>query len=347
MINFYPGPSKIYPEIAAYLQEGLASGIFSMNHRSEAFHTLYSEFKLSFKQYFNIPSNYEIAFVSSATEAWEIVCQSYPHLPFWHCYNGSFGKKWFTQNRNTQAFSFAFHYNSNPDIALFPNETGVICLTNNETSNGTYINTETIKQLRLAKPNALIAIDTTSALGGINIDFSDIDICFSSVQKCLGQAPGLAVLVLSPKAIDLAKKENTYYNDIHQIAINAAKNETTHTPNIPAIYTLHRSIQNLLPMHVIEQTLKERQQQITQALLQQGLSLLAENEAVQSPVVFAVKITKGYFAEIQQLATQHQLIIGKGYGEFKEESFRIANFPAHNTADINQLLHFIKHIPCL
>ena len=37
MITFYPGPSKIYPQVELYLQDAYQSGTLSMNHRSQGF----------------------------------------------------------------------------------------------------------------------------------------------------------------------------------------------------------------------------------------------------------------------------------------------------------------------
>ncbi len=34
MITFYPGPSKVYPQIARYMQEAFEEGVLSINHRS-------------------------------------------------------------------------------------------------------------------------------------------------------------------------------------------------------------------------------------------------------------------------------------------------------------------------
>ena len=43
----------------------------------------------------DIPEDYRILFVSSATESWEIISQSLVRTKSPHFYNGAFGQKWF------------------------------------------------------------------------------------------------------------------------------------------------------------------------------------------------------------------------------------------------------------
>ena len=94
MITFYPGPSKVYPQIAQYAQEAVSSGIISQNHRSPAFVELSQTAIHHFKEKMDIPADYWVFYTSSATECWEILAQSLVQQESFHIYNGAFGKKW-------------------------------------------------------------------------------------------------------------------------------------------------------------------------------------------------------------------------------------------------------------
>ena len=61
-------------------------------------------------QKLSIPADYEIYFVSSATEVWEIIAQSLTIGDSLHYYNGAFGEKWFqyTSRIHTQTQGFSF-----------------------------------------------------------------------------------------------------------------------------------------------------------------------------------------------------------------------------------------------
>ena len=93
--NFYPGPSKIYDQVADYAADAFKKGILSINHRSPVFEDLYRLTKDRLFSFLNVPKNYHLVFTSSATECWEIISQSLVEESSFHIYNGNFGKKWF------------------------------------------------------------------------------------------------------------------------------------------------------------------------------------------------------------------------------------------------------------
>ena len=344
MINFYPGPSKIYPDVSKYFMEGLSSGLFSMNHRSNAFHELYSSFKNTVKSYFDIPSGYEVSTLSSATEAWEVINQSFSHLDFHHYFNGAFGEKWKDYNSliNNKVSSQLFNFDKVLDPSTIKDKEGVLCLTHNETSNGTFINDSILKKIRHNNPKALIAIDSTSILGGYAFDFTNIDICFSSVQKCLGQPSGMAVIITSEKVKSYLNQTVLHYNDLKSILKNSEKSETTHTPNISGIYNLYRTLQNIKPLNEISEQTLQRKQSIIKIGTESNLSFISSNPEISSPTVISINLSGRSFIEVETAALSKGLIIGKGYGKHKETSFRIANFPAHNSSEINILHSFLK-----
>ena len=76
MITFYPGPSKVYPQVADYAAQAVRDGIVSMNHRSAGFMAIVQETVWLLHKKLVIPPDYHVALVSSATECWEIVAQS-------------------------------------------------------------------------------------------------------------------------------------------------------------------------------------------------------------------------------------------------------------------------------
>lgn len=116
--NFYPGPSKIYPQVAGYFQEAMESGILERNHRSKAFQELFSDTKILLKSKLNIPLDYEIVMVSSATECWEIIAQSFIQHKSYHFFNGAFGEKWcnYTRKIHPKAEAISFGLEENPSF---------------------------------------------------------------------------------------------------------------------------------------------------------------------------------------------------------------------------------------
>lgn len=347
--NFYPGPSKIYPQVAGYFQEAMELGILERNHRSKAFQDLFSTTKSLLKSKLNIPLDYEIVVVSSATECWEIIAQSFVNDKSYHFFNGAFGAKWwdYTQKIRPNAEAISFGLEENPSFKSVDENAELLAFTHNETSNGTAISAKFQKEVRNEFPNSLIAYDATSSMAGNEFDWELGDIWYASVQKCFGLPAGMALMVVSPKAIARAKEinENGHYNSFNFILKNVLNNQTHHTPNIPNIYLLNRLMQNVENISAIYQNLKTRKEQFYEELIKlEKLKPLVLSNEFQSDTVFCLKGEVGFIQKLKERAEKEGFILGNGYGEWKENTIRIANFPAipnrHYTDLINFLLRF-------
>lgn len=350
MITFYPGPSKTDPRIREYMMKAIDMAVPSMNHRSSEFVSFVRSTVEATKQNLDIPDDYVVSFVSSATECWEIIAQSFISDESLHVFNGAFGEKgWqYAQNLSPTAHRFAFEPNDALDPAALPvtESTELISFTQNETSNGTQISPATIGEIRAQYPDPLIAVDATSSMGGIALDFTQADIWYASVQKCFGLPPGMALLVCSPKAIRRAQEihETLHYNSYLNILKNSEKFQTTHTPNNLNIFLLGEVMKNRPGIRAMDQLIRERSQRWYAFFERQDkLALLIENKAVRSDTVIAVKATPDHINLIKNNAREKDILLGRGYGQWLHQSFRIANFPAITEEEIDTLEHFLTN----
>ncbi|MFA0963190.1 aminotransferase class V-fold PLP-dependent enzyme [Roseivirga sp. BDSF3-8] len=346
--TFNPGPSKVYPEIPAYVQDAYDQGILSINHRSEGFMTLCREAVELLKDRLSIPDSYRIVFTSSATECWEVIAQSLTRTMSYHFYNGSFGEKWFTfaKNIRPKAKATTFDLTKMPDFESIklPKATEILCFTHNETSNGTRIPQMALESIHRKYPQALIAIDATSSLGGIALDFSRIDIAYGSVQKCLGLPAGLGLMILSPRAVERARQlnEGGHYNSLLRMLENMDKYQTHYTPNVLGIYLLKRSMEKRYGIGPIHKRLEEQYKDLSEVITNSSvLDWMVPDEYLRSRTVLAVKAPADRIAEIHRTANEAGIQLGKGYGPHKETSFRIANFPAIDSEDVEKLKAFL------
>lgn len=347
MITFYPGPSKVYPQIEQYLSDAYQSGILSVNHRSEPFMVMLKETIETMKLKLEIPAEYEIYFCSSATECWEIIAQSLVETKSLHVYNGAFGEKWmeYTQKVKPAARGFSFDLNELPDISAIVEDTAcdVICLTHNETSNGTALPDSFFVDLR-SQTEKIITVDATSSMAGVVFPWKDADVWYASVQKCFGLPAGLSVMVVSPKAVQQAEKigERGHYNSLLFVRDNFLKFQTPYTPNALGIYLAGRVMQQVESLSLISGEVKKRAESWYQSLAEMGYEALVENEEVRSDTVIAVAGEKQNIAAIKKAAKENGILLGNGYGDWKETSFRIANFPAITPDEITRLKDFLK-----
>ena len=347
MINFYPGPSKIYPQVAEYTSRGIETGILSMNHRSPEFMDLLSRTTSLLKEKLQIPENYEVVFTSSATECWEIIAQSLIEKKSSHIYNGAFGEKWmdYTSKLGKQVQPIPFGLDEELSTEI-EESCEVICITQNETSNGTQLPCNEIQKIRESNTNQLLAIDATSSMAGAYLNFGLADIWFASVQKCFGLPAGQAVMVLSPKAIEVARRinENQHYNSLTFLLDNAIKNQTAYTPNILGILLLNQLLSDLENIESIAERIGNRCSELYSVLDKTNhLSPLSEYQPYLSKTVVAIK-PESNLGGIMNAARESGLLLGQGYGAWKESSFRIANFPAITDNEWGTLLQFLSKL---
>lgn len=348
MITFAPGPSKVYDALPRYMQDAYMQGILSANHRSSVFMNLYQETEQLMREKLHMPADYKLLFTSSATENWEIISQSVVEKASFHIYSGSFGKKWLEFAKHIIPATEALKIEANQSIDV-PNLAigeafDLIAVTQNETANASQVPMSVLKELEEKYPEKMIAVDTTSSMGGIELDFSLADIWYASVQKCFGLPAGLGILIVSPKAIEKAKRkgEKGRYNSLNFILENAAGYQTHYTPNVFGIYLLNRVLKDLEEIQQVDTRLRKRMLKLETAIAKSPkFRLLVDNEATRSTTVLAVSGSEELISSVKKAAEKEGMQLGSGYGPLKPTSFRIANFPAITDEEFDRLISFL------
>lgn len=350
MLTFFPGPSKVHPELQTYLNEAFAEGILSISHRSEAFNQLSGKTLRLFRQKLGVPDSYTLLYTTSATECWEIIAQSLTRKQSVHFTSGSFGDKWFQ-------YASALHPAARKipmalNEALYPESLDVleadelICLTQNETSNGTQIDFETLAGIRGSYPDRLIALDCTSSMAGIQLPWILGDVWFASVQKCFGLPAGLGLMALSPAALQRAQEigEKSHYNSLILMLEHIEKYQTSCTPNVLGIYLLCRVLEQIPGIEKTDSQLRLRMKNYLASLKGNTLKPLISNDSVRSSTVLAVKGEPDYIAALKLEAKAQGFLLGSGYGKWKNDTFRIANFPAFSDSEVQAMCRFLSSV---
>ncbi|GAB3556484.1 aminotransferase class V-fold PLP-dependent enzyme [Spirosoma fluminis] len=333
MITFYPGPSKVYPQVADYAVDAVREGIVSLNHRSSAFMGIVEQTIRMLHEKLAIPPDYHAAFVSSATECWEIVAQSLTKTTSHHPYTGAFGKKWMEYAHRIKPVDERI-------------EADVLCLVQNETSNGTQVRMDALATYR-QNFAGLIAVDAVSSMAGIAFDWSLADVWFASVQKCFGLPAGLAVLIYSPAALQRAQEigENAHYNSLLFIHENFAKFQTPYTPNGLGIYLMMRVLQQVPGIQEVDAITRNRAADwyafFEQKMAHSPFRLLVDEPTHRSDTVIAIRGAEADIKAIKEAAQRAGITLGNGYGDWKNTTFRIANFPAIRDEEIETLKQFL------
>ncbi len=328
MITFYPGPSKIDERLPKWLEEGLESRILSANHRSEAFMLQYQEIQDLFREVFELPSDFEVYFLSSATECWEVISQSFAGKSFHHYFNGSFGEKWYETNRmlGVKCQKTIFSINEHPPAGEVSQD--VICITHNETSNGSKVPDAFIIKMREDNPEKIIAVDATSSMAGVMLPWISADIWYASVQKCFGLPAGMGIFFCHKRALKHLSKD-AHYNSIENLHRHYLNWQTTHTPNVANIYFLWCLLQDHKGLALRSEKITNRAKYLYDFFEDQNVfSPLIEEKSLRSDTVLCIKTSEIVLADLAEFMESKEIILGKGYGAWKNETFRIANFPA-------------------
>lgn len=347
MISFYPGPSRVYRQIPAYVQDAYQAGILSVNHRSPEFVEISRQTVRLLKEKLEIPKDYSVFFTSSATECWEIISQSLVRNKSFHLYNGAFGEKWWEYARKLQPEAIRYPFSLEETLKATDLKVDaaseIICITQNETSNGTAVSNATLRELKDNYPDQLIAVDATSSMGGMYLDFGMADVWFASVQKCFGLPAGMGVMVCSPSAIGRAKEigENNHYNSMVFMIEKMLDYQTSYTPNVLGIYLLMRTLRQVPSIQQTNVRLHGQfEDYINLFSLGKNMDWLIHNPEARSKTVIALQADPQQVKRIKAAAQKAGILLGNGYGKWKENTFRIANFPAIEPDEIELLKKF-------
>jgi pyridoxamine--pyruvate transaminase len=207
---------------------------------------------------------------------------------------------------------------ANPDARI-------VSLCHHETPSGTINPLGQIGELVAAREGYVI-VDAVSSFGGMDIhpEESHSDIFIAAGQKCLGAAPGLALMAVSERAWKKMKANPAAPRGSYLSILdweNAWSRETRFPCNIsvPLIYALDAALDLYLaegPQAVWAR--HELTGKVCRAGIRaMGLELWPVSEAIAAPMTTAVRIPQGIVADqlYQHLRSHHRIMLPAGAGE--------------------------------
>ncbi len=345
MISFNPGPSQLTAAVVADLQHLASSGLLSRSHRSAAFIEIACEAFDGLRTALEIPQDYKILYQPSATVAMDTVLRNCVKRKSFHFVHGAFGYRFHDTSAALAIEAEVFE--SPPDRAVqwrnadVPAGTELIAVTHNETGTGLAWPVGEITELRKAHPEPLLAVDVTSSVGAMRMPWTDADVWFASVQKCLGLPAGMGFLVAGKRAFTRAKEvaaDVASWQRLDAMAGRMSTWQTLETPNVLAIALLAKQMARWDLARIEVETLTKARILYDTPVV--GWEPYVVDAAWRSATVgnFKVENPQRWVAR----AAQAEMILGSGYGELKGQCVRVANFPAHTEADVRGLLEVLR-----
>ena len=271
---------------------------------------------------------------------------------------GAFGDRWYNMavSNNVPADKFKSEPGMPTTVEMVKDalETGlydVVTVTHNETSSGLMNNVYEIGQVIKDYPNVLFLVDAVSSLGGskIEVDASNIDICISSTQKCLGLPPGLSVASVSERAYERAKtvEYRGFYLDLVNIVDRVKKNyQYPSTPSTPHMWALDYKLDKIINKEGLENRLQRHKDLsiIVCEWAEKHFELFAK-EGFRSHTVTTILNTKGFnIGDLNKELMNRGFLISNGYGALKDKAFRIAHMADRQEKELQEILKEIENI---
>lgn len=353
-IYFTPGPSALYFTAEEHIKRAIREGVVSASHRGQQFKDIYKACAENLKELMDIPDNFHVLITSSANEAWERIILNCVGSESYHISNGPFSARFEKIATDLQRKTHHLQLADGAIPALeeinVPKEAELITICLNESGTGAAFPLELIDAIRDKYPEKLIAVDGVSAVPVVPIDFNKIDTLYFSVQKAFGLPAGLGIWIVNNRCVEKAQQlaaEGLVIGSYHKLPEMVEKSkeyQTTETPNILGIYTLSKVAEDMITKGI---TAIRKEIDYKAAILNivveehPQLSHFIENPAHRSKTVSVIKTLFENTRLINYLKEKH-IQIGTGYGKYKSEHLRIANFPTHSKEQMEMLVDLIK-----
>ena len=347
---FIPGPTEVVKEV----RDAMASEM--IGHRMKEFSDLYNSVEPKLQQAL-YTKNRVLMFTSSATGCMEAVVRNFSKKKILCGICGAFSDRWYNiaidNGKPTGQLKVEWGKAIKPEMvdeALKTGEYDVFTLVHNETSTGVKNPIEEIANVMKKYPEVIFAVDAVSSLTGYKIetDALGIDIILAGVQKCFALPPGLAVMSVSPKAIERAKtvENRGYYFDVLKMLKYDEKGQTPSTPSISHIYALNVQMDRMLKEGMENRFARHKNMadMVFGWAKEKGIELFPE-KGYESWTVVTMKNNKNFnISELNKELGKRGKTISNGYGKLKEITFRIAAMGDLMPEDIKELLNDINDI---
>ena len=350
--RFGSGPSKVRPEAVAALADA-ASSYLGTSHRQGGVKSVVGRLRTGLTSLFGLPDGYEVVFGNGGSTAfWDALAFNLVQARSRHYVFGEFSSKCAAAVRAAPHLHEPEVLEADPGShpEHVPSDAAdLYALTHNETSTGVAM------PVRRVAPQGIVAVDATSAAGGLLVDPSDFDVYYFAPQKCFASDGGLWIGLFSPAALE--RVESTSKSERYvpasldlQIAVdNSRKDQTYNTPALATLFLMAEQVDWMLANGGLDWTVGRcaRSADIlySWAEASEVATPFVESPAQRSAVVATIDFSGGVDAQAIAAALRGNGIVDtEPYRKLGRNQLRIATYPAIEPDDVQQLTRCIDYV---
>lgn len=351
--RFGSGPSKIRPEAVMSLSK-VANTYLGTSHRQATVKDVVGRLREGLRQLFSLPEGYEVLLGNGgATYFWDAATFSLIDHKSQHLSFGEFSSKF-------AAAAKAAPHIADPEIiasdtgthptAVPREDIDLYALTHNETSTGVAMEIR-----RPSGAEGLVAVDATSAAGGLRVDPREFDCYYFAPQKCFASDGGLWTALVSPLALERIsgiKARGRWIPAALDLSIaveNSLLNQTYNTPALATIYMFMNQVEWMVDGGGLEFAASRSDKSASFLYGWAEASPFAmpfvSDQAKRSHVVGTIDFVESVDAsQVAKILRQNGIVDTEPYRKLGRNQLRVAMFPAIDPSDVEALTACIDFV---
>ncbi|MGH3433694.1 MAG: phosphoserine transaminase [Thermocrispum sp.] len=345
--RFGCGPSKVRPEQLANLASA-GSAVMGTSHRQKPVKSLVGSIRAGLGELFSLPAGYEVMLGNGGSTAfWDAAAFGLVRERSQHFTYGEFSAKFATVTAGAPFLADPVVVTSDPGSAPsfdYAEGTDLIAWAQNETSTGVAVPV----QRPAGSDGALVAVDATSAAGGLPVDITQTDVYYFAPQKSFAADGGLWIALLSPAAVQRVEEiggSDRWVPEFLSLTTaldNSRKDQTYNTPALATLFLLDDQIRWMLDNGGLrwstERTADSANRLYTWAEKTPHAIPFVTDPALRSQVVGTIDFTDEVNAAAVAAALRSNGIVDvEPYRKLGRNQLRVGMFPAIEPDDVSAL----------
>ncbi|MDD3378897.1 MAG: aminotransferase class V-fold PLP-dependent enzyme [Candidatus Methanomethylophilaceae archaeon] len=214
----------------------------------------------------------------------------------------------------------------------------------NESSTGVFSNSTALAtEVRSQNPDALVMVDAVTSAFAMDLKLKELqpDALIFGTQKALALPPGLAMVVVSEKMMDKSKTVSNkgFYTDFVKLKKQNDENYALTTPPVSLMYALDFQLDRILKEGMATRYARHQEMaELVRNWAKKNLYGIFPEEGYQSNTIGVLNRGKLDFDKFHSALKTKGYEISNGYGEVKENTFRIGHMGDITSIRVKELL---------